>query len=515
MSAIARLLRRSPAAGLIGDLVKWTRDPRTMRGLMADSRATWDEAAFMRALPPSAPGAPQALILSMSDWPYEIKVECMLATELRRRGWSVRILTSSVYSGARRIFAAHGITDLLFFEKLVWDPAIYDKCETEAARLAAGPMDFASVKEWTYGDAWIGPQLLASVSRKTFNGAPDPRDPAARGGTAPAVAARHRLRARRRAVFRCETPRPHSRQRAELPRLGPFVDVAIARGIPIVHFIQPSREDALVFKCLTRETRRIHPHSISLEHDEPVGRRAVDAHRENALDEEFRRRYSGVWHIQARNQPGTVDMTAQEIRDDLDLDPAKPTAVLFSHVLWDANLFYGERPLRQLRPLVRRDGAAAAANPRSTGSSSCTRQICGSASSRVSRPSTARCALIRERVGELPPHVRVLPPETKISTLSLFRSIDAGITVRGSIGYELPCFGVPVVTAGTGRYSGLRLHARPRQRRETTSRRSRGFKTVPRLHRRRRASRQGACLRAVGAPAVDLRSFRARRSAPT
>ena len=70
-------------------------------------------------------------------------------------------------------------------------------------------------------------------------------------------------------------------------------------------------------------------------------------------------------------------------------------------------------------------------------------------------------ALIRERVGKLPPHVRVLAPDTKVSTLSLFRSIDAGITVRGSIGYELPCFGVPVVTAGTGRYSGFRLHTRP------------------------------------------------------
>src|SRR6267378_2312943 len=102
MSAIARFLRRSPAAGLISDTVKWTRDPRT----------TWDEAAFMRALPPAAPGARQALILSMSDWSYEIKVECMLALELRRRGWSVRILTSNVYSNARRIFAAYGLTDL-------------------------------------------------------------------------------------------------------------------------------------------------------------------------------------------------------------------------------------------------------------------------------------------------------------------------------------------------------------------------------------------------------------------
>jgi hypothetical protein len=62
--------------------------------------------------------------------------------------------------------------------------------------------------------------------------------------------------------------------------------------------------------------------------------------------------------------------------------------------------------------------------------------------------------LIRESVGELPDHVRLLMPQTRISTLSLFHTADAGVTVRGSVGYEMPCFGVPVVTAGTGRYSG-------------------------------------------------------------
>jgi len=55
----------------------------------------------------------------------------------------------------------------------------------------------------------------------------------------------------------------------------------------------------------------------------------------------------------------------------------------------------------------------------------------------------------------LPEHVRLVPPDTKVSTLSLFRAAHVGITVRGSIGYEMPCFGAPVVTAGTGRYSGF------------------------------------------------------------
>jgi hypothetical protein len=40
-----------------------------MRRLMADARTTWDECATMRTVPPPAPGARNALILSMSDWP--------------------------------------------------------------------------------------------------------------------------------------------------------------------------------------------------------------------------------------------------------------------------------------------------------------------------------------------------------------------------------------------------------------------------------------------------------------
>ena len=61
---------------------------------------------------------------------------------------------------------------------------------------------------------------------------------------------------------------------------------------------------------------------------------------------------------------------------------------------------------------------------------------------------------IRDAVGELPPHVAVVRPDSEISTRSIFELTDYGITIRGSVGFELPCFGVPVLTAGTGFYSG-------------------------------------------------------------
>jgi hypothetical protein len=454
VSAIARLLRRSPAAGLLGDLVKWTRDPRTMRRLMADARATWDETAFLRALPPPAPGARQALILSMTDWPYQVKLECMLATELRRRGWSVRVLTSSVYSAARRIFAAYGITDLVSFEKLIWDPKTYRRCVAEAANRVAGPMEFNAVKEWTYGDAWIGPQILAWVARKTFNGAPDPRDPAARAELLKQLPLAFAFVHAAERYFGAQRPdlilanEPNS-------TLGPFVDVAIARGIPVIQFLQPSRDDALVFKRLDRVTRRIHANSVTPEVLARLEREPWTTRHQQALDEEFRRRYGGVWQIQARNQPGTIDVSAPEIRNQLQLDAAKPTAVVFSHVLWDATLFYGRDLFDNYGHWFVETVKAASANPNLNWivklhpANLWKRKLAGV----IAEQEELR--LIRESVGELPGHVRLLMPQTQISTLSLFRMADTGVTVRGSVGYEMPCFGVPVVTAGTGRYSGL------------------------------------------------------------
>ena len=50
--------------------------------------------------------------------------------------------------------------------------------------------------------------------------------------------------------------------------------------------------------------------------------------------------------------------------------------------------------------------------------------------------------------------MRLLLPDTDVSTLSLFELADFAITIRGTVGVEAPVFGVPVVTGGTSHYSG-------------------------------------------------------------
>ena len=47
-----------------------------------------------------------------------------------------------------------------------------------------------------------------------------------------------------------------------------------------------------------------------------------------------------------------------------------------------------------------------------------------------------------------------MPPDSPVSTLSLYRIMDYCLTVRGTVGIEAAMYGIPVLTAGTGRYDG-------------------------------------------------------------
>ena len=59
----------------------------------------------------------------------------------------------------------------------------------------------------------------------------------------------------------------------------------------------------------------------------------------------------------AGTRAGRAPRTRGEVVAELGLDPSRKTAVVFSHVLWDANMFYGARPLRRPGGVVRRDRA--------------------------------------------------------------------------------------------------------------------------------------------------------------
>jgi hypothetical protein len=154
-------------------------------------------------------------------------------------------------------------------------------------------------------------------------------------------------------------------------------------------------------------------------------------------------------------QPDTEAVTHDEIVAETGVDPDRPTAVIFAHVLWDASLFFGVDLFENYADWLVQCVRAAIDNPR-------VNWVIKAHPSNVFRKrhgdvggESSEVVLVRDHFPELPEHVHLLLPHTRISTLSLYDFADYGITVRGTPGMEIACFGKPAFTAGTGTYAGL------------------------------------------------------------
>jgi capsule polysaccharide export protein KpsC/LpsZ len=121
-------------------------------------------------------------------------------------------------------------------------------------------------------------------------------------------------------------------------------------------------------------------------------------------------------------------------------------------MFWDASFFYGKDLFRDYQEWFIETIRAAVANP------------CLNWLVKIHPANTvknrregitgelAENAVIRQHIGILPAHVKIIPADSNINTFSLFSLMDYCLTVRGTIGIEAASCGIPVITAGTGRY---------------------------------------------------------------
>jgi hypothetical protein len=164
---------------------------------------------------------------------------------------------------------------------------------------------------------------------------------------------------------------------------------------------------------------------------------------------------SGEWYAEVGTQFNKKSFTQTALIELLGVDPTKKTAVIFPHIFWDATFFWGDDLFENYEDWFIQTVAAACRNDRlnwviKVHPANLVKNRRDGVFSEHSE-----LGAIRKAVGELPPHVHLLPADTVISTLSIFSAIDCCVTVRGTVGIEAACFGVPVLTAGTGRYDRL------------------------------------------------------------
>ncbi|MBI3709316.1 MAG: hypothetical protein HY246_16810, partial [Proteobacteria bacterium] len=293
-NAIARLPLVGPA---LIDLARGLRYPEVERLVRADFVKTQEEIAWLRqAMPEPTAAAKRLLVISLSDMIYQLKLEGMLAAALKLKGWRPIILTNArTNTRAQRYHRAFGLDEFIYLSDFAPTPGERAAATAEAARLASGELTFQAVKEWSFADSWIGPQILSTVSRTHHEGAPDPARPETRAEIAamlPQVLTRA-LVARR--VLADVRPDLGLVNEANYALNGPFVDQMTAGGLGVIQFFQPWRDDALSFRRLTKATRRVHPSAIAPERFATLAAQPWTAEKDRIVDQIFADRYSGKW----------------------------------------------------------------------------------------------------------------------------------------------------------------------------------------------------------------------------
>ncbi len=234
---------------------------------------------------------------------------------------------------------------------------------------------------------------------------------------------------------------------------GEMFDACLSAGTQAITWNAAHKSNALVLKRYSYDNRDDHPSSLSSKSwRELQALKWSDGKRDELYRELYRTYASGDWYSEVGTQFGAALMEPEEIKARLGLDPEKKTAFIFPHIFWDGTFFFGRDLFKSYEDWFVETIRAAQKNKDVNWVIKIhPANIVKNVRDNVENEPMEQIVLRRE-ISTLPEHFFVIPAETEISTFSLFSVMDYCLTVRGTVGIEAAAFGIPVFTAGTGRY---------------------------------------------------------------
>lgn len=247
---------------------------------------------------------------------------------------------------------------------------------------------------------------------------------------------------------------------------GELFDLALRRGIQALRWQGGHKSNILLFKRYHSGNEREHHASLSGE----SWRRICSIpwtpdHSRRIREELFRCYETQDWFSSVGTQFGKSVLSQEATRQKLGLSSDRKVAVIFPHIFWDGSFFSGEDLFENYTEWFLETIRAACANPRLDWVVKFHPAHVVKAKRENIAGGSRELEVIQKAFGKLPDHVKLVYPETTVSTYSFFGIADYVVTVRGTVGIEAAVFGVPVVTAGTGRYDrhGFTLDSTTRQ----------------------------------------------------
>ncbi len=248
---------------------------------------------------------------------------------------------------------------------------------------------------------------------------------------------------------------------------GELFDECISNNIPCYTWNVGHKNNVLLFKRYEQKNKEDHPVTLSNKSWETVKNIEWSDYHDKLLRDELFHCYStGEWYGEVATQKNKYFIEEEKLYLEIGIDKSKKTAVVFSHIFWDATFFWGEDIFRDYEEWFIETIKCACANPNlnwiikvhpANYVKNIRDNIAGESSEVLA---------IKKHIGNLPDHVKLLDEMSNISTWSIFKIMDYCITVRGTVGIESALLGKVVVTAGTGRYDGRGFTIDPKTKNE-------------------------------------------------
>lgn len=449
----------------LGEVRRFARDPEFRRRKRADrqrfERFKEQYGNVLEASLATASSAPRT-VLFVSRIFRHMELQLVLLNALALAGYRPVVLIVSPPGRLRDCYRWAGVETVCDWSRYV------DGLDFSAAAEAA-VANCASVEEllgFEHAGSRCGKNAVSTALRGLRTGTLDLHSPQARqvlvsrlaSAMASATAAGALLRKVRPELMLCFD--------AEYTPGVELFDTCMEQGVEVVTYREGHKNDTLILKRYSRQIRDQNPVSLSNESWEAVRTMPWGDACRNALRKELHDDYaSGNWYGVAGTQFNTRIEDAGAIRSRLGVAPDRKTAFIFPHIPWDAAFRWGRDLFGNYEEWLIATVRAACLNDRVSWVIKIHPANIGKLlKGRYQEP--AETVALRERLGKLPPHVFLIPPDSDISTYSLFPLMDYCVTVRGTIGIEAATLGIPVITAGTGRYEGKGFTIDPASREE-------------------------------------------------
>lgn len=388
----------------------------------------------------------RVLILPHGDIPAAL-IERVLMSGFESADFSPIVVAPNIWP-FRRVLSLLGIDGLL-------SPAQFkvEVSEDEINNALSGIDSLTSLLSLTVKGVSIGNFVVATIMRTHRLGTFSLDSPAFQSLLANAV--RQSITAIKFYQILIDTVRPDAVLMSDhgYTPYGEAFELFLINDLPVYSWNATHENGHVTMKLYTEESKNEHPYANSdstwkYVKDMPWSE-DLDRQLENTITEPYK---CQEWFAVMGTQFNAHTYDTSTVFTMLGLDPKKKTAIIFPHMFWDAAFFWGEDLFENFEEWFKAVLQAACGNKQlnwiiKIHPGNTVRQLKDGAVEEF-----AEIRAINETIGNLPPHVQVLLPDTKISTLSLFDVMDFCLTVRGTIGLEAACRGVRALTGGTGRY---------------------------------------------------------------